>query len=365
MRRALHLAAKGRGRAEPNPLVGAVLVRHGKIVGEGYHRQFGGAHAEINAIVQAGEAARRATLHVTLEPCCHTGKTGPCTEALIAAGVTHVVAAMADPCEKVSGEGFRRLQDAGITVEVGLLEAEARELNAPYLKLLATGMPYVYAKWAMTLDGKIATATGESRWISGPPALRLVHELRGRMDAILVGIGTVLADDPLLTARPAGSRTPLRVILDSSARLPLTSQLVRTSGQAPVLVAATEKADTERLKLLRAAGCECLVFPEGPRGPDLDAMLHELGRRRLTNVLVEGGSHVLGSFLDAGQIDEVHAFVAGKLIGGATSPTPIAGSGFNLLSDAPQLRPLSITPVGHDYLIRASCPSSPSHQEQR
>src|SRR5436305_1406899 len=202
MRRALELAERGRGFVEPNPLVGAVVVRDGSVVGEGWHRRYGEAHAEVNALAQAGEAARGATLYVTLEPCCHVGKTPPCTDAVLAAGISRVVAAMADPFPKVAGGGIARLRAAGVAVAVGLGESEARRLNAPYLKLLATGRPYVHAKWAMTLDGKIATRTGDSRWISNEASRRVVHAMRGRMDAILVGIGTALVDDPSLTAPP-------------------------------------------------------------------------------------------------------------------------------------------------------------------
>src|SRR5919197_3355884 len=207
MSRALELAERGRGFVEPNPLVGAVVVRDGRVVGEGWHRRYGEAHAEVNALAAAGEAARGATLYVTLEPCCHHGKTPPCTDAVLRAGVRRVVAAMADPFPQVAGQGVAQLRAAGVEVEVGVCEREARELNAPYLTLLAEGRPYVHAKWAMSLDGKIATRGGDSRWISGPASREVVHRLRGRVDAILVGAGTVRADDPLLTARPLGPRT--------------------------------------------------------------------------------------------------------------------------------------------------------------
>src|SRR5438094_5754489 len=215
MRRALELAEKGRGAVEPNPLVGAVVVRNDTVAGEGWHQRYGGPHAEVHALAAAGEAARQATLYVTLEPCCHHGKTPPCTDAILRAGINRVVAAMTDPFPQVAGKGAALLRAAGVVVEFGAGEAEARRLNAPYLKLLATGRPYVHAKWAMTLDGKIATRTGDSKWISNEVSRWRVHELRGRMDAIVVGIGTALADNPRLTVRPPGPRTPLRIILDS------------------------------------------------------------------------------------------------------------------------------------------------------
>src|SRR5262249_21486717 len=229
MRRALALAERGPGYVEPNPLVGAVLARDGLIVGEGWHQRFGEAHAEVIALAAAGAAARGATLYITLEPCCHHGKTPPCTDAVIRAGVARVVAAMADPFSQVSGQGAARLRAAGVAVDVGAAEAEARRLNAPYLKLLATGRPYGHANWAMTRAGKIATRTGDARGISGEASRGRAQELRGRVDAIVVGIGPVLADDPLLTARPPGPRTAARVILDSQGRLPTTSQLARTA----------------------------------------------------------------------------------------------------------------------------------------
>src|SRR3954451_2333572 len=220
MRQALQLAERGRGVVEPNPLVGAVVVRGGVAVGEGWHQRFGGPHAEVHALAAAGDAARGATLYVTLEPCCHYGKTPPCTDAVLRAGIARVVAAMTDPFPQVAGQGVAILRAAGVDVETGTGEAEARRLNAPYLTLLGKGRPYVHAKWAMTLDGKIATAAGDSKWISGDASRRLVHDLRGRMDAIIVGAGTVRADDPLLTARPPEPRTPARIVLSTSGRLP-------------------------------------------------------------------------------------------------------------------------------------------------
>jgi len=320
MRRALELAERGRGAVEPNPLVGAVLVRDGIAVGEGWHQRFGEAHAEVHALAAAGERARGATLYVTLEPCCHHGKTPPCTDAVIAAGITRVVAAMIDPFPRVAGGGGRKLREAGVAVEFGVGEAEARRLNAPYLTLLTHGRPHVHAKWACTLDGKIATRAGESQWISNERSRAAVHQLRGRVDGVLVGIGTALADNPRLTARPAGPRLATRVVLDRRARLPLDSLLVTTAREVPVLVVTSADAPSERVELLREAGCEVLVA-------SLPELLAELGRRRWTNLLVEGGAEVLGSFLDGGLIDEAHVFVAPKLFGGADAPGPVAGTG--------------------------------------
>src|ERR1043165_4425203 len=240
MLRAIDLARRGQGHVEPNPMVGCVIVQGEEVVGEGWHKLFGSPHAEVHALNAAGERARGATMYVTLEPCCHQGKTPPCTDAIVAAGISRVVAAIEDSFPQVAGRGAAILREAGIAVEFGACAAEARRQNAPYLHLLRTGQPYVHAKWAMSLDGKIATRTGASRWISNKASQQRTHLLRGRMDAIIVGIGTALADDPLLTARPPGPRAPCRVVLDSRARLPLMSQLVRTAREVPTLVVATE-----------------------------------------------------------------------------------------------------------------------------
>ncbi len=324
MRRALAEAERGRGRVEPNPLVGSVVVRDGQAVGIGHHARFGGPHAEVEALTRAGENARRGTIYVTLEPCCHVGKTPPCTDAILQAGLVRVVAAMRDPFPKVAGGGLARLREAGMEVEAGLEEEAARRLNAPYLKRLATGVPHVTAKWAMTLDGKTATGSGDSRWISGERSRSLVHALRGRMDGILVGIGTALADDPQLTARPPGPRAPVRIVLDSAARLPLTSLLVQTARAVPVWVAVNERAEHGRIDALRDRGCDVLTFP-GTRAVPILPLLEELGRRGLTNLLVEGGGAVLGAFLDAGQVDAVDVYIAPIVEGGTHAFTPARG----------------------------------------
>ena len=351
MTRALQLAARGRGLVEPNPLVGCLIVRGAELVGEGWHRRFGGPHAEIEALTLAGSRARGGTAYVTLEPCCHFGKTPPCTQALVAAGVSRVVAAMADPFPAVAGQGAAALRQAGIAVDIGLLEADARWLNAPYLKLLSTGRPWVIAKWAMTLDGRIATHTGESRWISGPAARAIVHRLRGWVDAVIVGRGTALADDPQLTARPPGPRTPLRIVLDSQATLAGESQLVRTARETPVLVACSAEAPAAARQRLIDAGCEVFVCAGDTYAARFDALLAELGRRRLTNVLVEGGAEVLGSLLDAGAIDEVHAFIAPKLIGGQGAPSPIGGQGIAQLPSAATLVGMELRSVDGDVYV--------------
>lgn len=349
MRRALELAALGLGRVEPNPLVGCVIAQGAEIIGEGWHRQYGGPHAEVEALTVAGPRAAGATVYVTLEPCCHFGKTPPCTQALIAAGVRRVVAAMADPFAAVAGRGAEQLRTAGIDVELGLCEPEARSLNAPYLKLLSSGKPWVLAKWAMTLDGKLATRTGQSRWISGDESRRRAHELRGRVDAIIIGSGTAAADDPLLTARPPGPRQAVRVVVDSAARLSPESQLARTAREVPVIVAASRDASAANRHRLQSAGCEVLALSATRHGQRLDELLAELGRRRMTNVLVEGGSRLLGNLLDLGQIDEVHVFVAPRLFGGAESLTPIAGLGVESPASALALSDVRWCRLGDDF----------------
>ena len=337
MARALELAARGQGHVEPNPMVGCVIVTGEQIVGEGWHRRYGDPHAEREALAQAGAAATGATMYVTLEPCCHHGKTPPCTDAILQAAVRRVVVADRDPFPQVDGGGIGLLQAAGLDVETGLMADESRWLNAPYLKLVRYGRPWVIAKWAMTLDGKLAARSGDSRWISGELSRCRVHQLRARVDGIVVGAGTVRADDPSLTARPQGARTPVRIVLDSRAALSIGSQLVRTAREVPVLVAAGPQAPEENCRRLREAGCEVWIGQVDDPGPRLLELLDELGRRRMTNLLVEGGAQVLGSLFDAELIDEVHVFVAAKLIGGAAAPAPLAGRGLEQMGQAVRL----------------------------
>jgi diaminohydroxyphosphoribosylaminopyrimidine deaminase / 5-amino-6-(5-phosphoribosylamino)uracil reductase len=355
MRRALDEAIRGRGRAEPNPLVGSVVTRNGELVGVGYHEQFGGPHAEVMALQNAGPAAAGATLYVTLEPCCHYGKTPPCTQAILAAGISRVVVAMRDPFPQVSGRGLETLRAAGLDVETGCLANRARLLNAPYLKRLVTGLPFVTAKWAMTIDGKTAVRSGDSQWISSERSRSLVHELRGRMDAILVGIGTIEADDPLLTARPPGPRCPIRVILDSQAQVPLTSRLIQTARDVPVMVAVTDRASPTRRDRLIRLGCEIAAFPGSGRVP-IVPLLEELGRRGMTHLLVEGGARALGSFLDEGQVDAVDVFIAPIVEGGDHPHTAARGKGFVWMKDASRLKEVDVTQVDCDVRIRGTVP---------
>jgi diaminohydroxyphosphoribosylaminopyrimidine deaminase/5-amino-6-(5-phosphoribosylamino)uracil reductase len=352
MRRALELAAQGQGTVEPNPMAGCVIARGAEIIGEGWHRRFGGPHAEIEALKIAGARARGATMYVTLEPCCHFGKTPPCTRAILAAGITRVVAAMSDPFPQVAGEGLVELRAAGLEVDSGVLEDEARKLNAPYLKLVTTGRPWIIAKWAMTLDGKIATASGDSRWISSRESRNIVHQLRGRVDAIVVGRGTAAADDPMLTARPPGPRTALRVVIDTRTSLASDSQLVRTARETPVLVAVGAEAKPDDCRRLQDAGCAVFMCAGNTPQERLESLLDELGKRRMTNVLVEGGSRLLGSLFDARLIDEAHVFIAPKLAGGEGALSPIAGHGVEKIAAAAALEDVVFEPIGGDIYLR-------------
>jgi diaminohydroxyphosphoribosylaminopyrimidine deaminase/5-amino-6-(5-phosphoribosylamino)uracil reductase len=351
MARAVELASRGEGHVEPNPMVGCVIVRDGHIVGEGWHRQYGGPHAEIVALHEAGPSADGATLYVTLEPCCHHGKTPPCTEAVIAAGVARVVVAQQDPFPQVAGQGLRQLQEAGIQVRTGLLEAEAARLTAPYRKLLGVGRPWVLAKWAMTLDGKMATRQGESRWISNERSRAVVHRLRGRVDGILVGQRTAALDDPSLTARPPGSRVPLRIVLDSEARLSDECQLVASARETPVLVVVGQEAAGHACQRLRSAGCEVISAGGDTPAERIRSLLDELGSRCMTNLLVEGGGRVLGAFQDAGEIDEVHVFVAPKIFGGVDAVRPFAGDGVQRVADALRIEPLHVELLDSDVYL--------------
>jgi len=350
MRQALELARLGAGATSPNPMVGAVVVADGDIVGRGYHPRAGDPHAEVFALRDAGPRARGATLYVTLEPCAHRGRTPPCTEAVIEAGIRRVVVAMPDPDRQVSGRGLRRLVEAGIETRVGVAEDEARTLNEAYVKHRTAGLPFVTAKWAMTLDGRIATRSGDSRWISGEASRALAHEMRAASDAILVGIGTVLRDDPALTARvPAAARHPRRVVLDSTLRIPLDARVLARDG-TPVLVATTDRGRPDARRSLEAMGVEVL----GAGGPDgrvdLAVPLRELGRRDVLSLLVEGGGAVLGAFADGGLIDKVVAFVAPLMVGGP-APAPVGGAGVDTLAHAWRLTRTAVRRVAEDVVV--------------
>lgn len=359
MRRALLLAQRAQGRVSPNPAVGAVLVRDGVVVGEGHTMPPGGAHAEIVALRQAGERARGATLYVTLEPCAHYGRTPPCCDALVAAGIARAVIAVRDPFPEVNGRGIRCLRAAGVEVEIGLEVDAAVQINAGFFKRVRSGLPGVTAKFAVSLDGKIATHTGHSHWITGPDARREAHRLRDTHDAILVGIGTVLADNPRLTTRlpdnvtgAGGAHHPVRVVLDSRARCPLDSAMLDRSLPGRTLVLVGSDVPVERVRALSGAGAEVVPLPAHDGRLDPEGALRHLASRGINSVLVEGGSQVHGSLLDAGLVDRIVAFVAPVIIGGAGAPSPIGGLGASTMGDALRLSDIDVQQCGDDVMIR-------------
>ncbi len=349
MLRALALAK--RGKTSPNPMVGAIIVKDGKIVGEGYHRRAGEAHAEVVALRQAGEQARGAAIYVTLEPCCHYGKTPPCTQAIIESGVTKVVAAIVDPNPKVAGRGIALLKSAGIETQVGLLEDKALKLNEVFIKYVKTGMPYVTLKLAMSLDGKTATRTGESKWISCEASRQVVHRLRKRCDAIVIGIGTALADNPSLTAR-IGKTTayPTRVVVDSKARTPTDSNLFR-QPKGETVVAVTSEAPRENLRNLENVGACVITVDDACGKVNLKSLFEQLAELGLTNLLMEGGGQLAASALSAGVVDKILVFIAPLIVGGEEARTAVEGLGIASMADALRIDGIRVRNVGCDILI--------------
>jgi len=350
MRRAIALARKGVGKTSPNPAVGAVIVHDGAVVGEGWHRRAGTPHAEVHALHRAGELARGADVYVTLEPCSHFGRTPPCADALVAAGVARVYVGMVDPNPLVSGRGIERLRAAGIEVTSGVLQGECRRLNGPFIKHVTSGRPLVVLKSATTLDGKTATGCGDSRWVTGEASRRMVHRLRATMDAVMVGVGTLLADDPELTVRLVKGRSPLRIVVDSGLRTPVTARLLTGGGGGVVL--ATVCKDPAKIAALTAAGAEVLVCSSRDARVDLADLLLRLGSRGVQSILLEGGEILAGEMLRQGLIDRFLFFVAPKLVGGEGKGI-FAGDGVRLMRDAPSLRIERISRVGDDLLLEA------------
>ncbi len=356
MQRALALAQRATGRTSPNPMVGAVLVKEGHIIGEGYHRRAGEPHAEIEALRAAGARAHDATMYVTLEPCAHHGRTPPCTAALIAAGVAEVVYAVGDPNSRVNGKGHAQLEAAGITVRRGLCENEGRELNRPFFKHVTSGRPFVTAKFAMSLDGKIATRTGDSYWITGQAARRCGHELRNVSDAILIGAGTAISDDPQLTTRlnRPDDRHPLRIVADSRGRVPLSARLFAPDLAGKTVLATTAAADPSHCAKLAARGVDVWTLPADMAGHvSLAALLNEIGRREMLTLMVEGGSALLGAFFAQQLVDRVWAFVAPLIIGGGHAPGPVGEPGVEKLAQALRLGWIETEMLDGDLWIRA------------
>lgn len=364
MRRAIFLAKKGEGWVNPNPLVGAVIVKDGRIIGEGYHHKYGGLHAEREAFASLTESARGAEMYVTLEPCCHYGKQPPCTLAVIEHGISRVVVGSRDPNPKVAGKGVQMLRDHGITVEEDFLREECDALNAVFFHYITTGTPYVKMKYAMTADGKIATKTGASKWITGPEARETVHRWRSACMGIMVGIGTVLADDPLLNCRIPGGRDPVRIICDTSLRIPEDSQIVRTAGQYRTIVACglegktAEKAVRDKADRLRGAGIEVWSMPDSRGGVSLRNLMKRLGERNVDSVLLEGGGTLNESALKEGIVNEVNVFLAPKIFGGSAK-SPVEGTGVEQPAEALQMALDHVEKVGEDLLVRYRLPGTP------
>jgi diaminohydroxyphosphoribosylaminopyrimidine deaminase/5-amino-6-(5-phosphoribosylamino)uracil reductase len=355
--RAIELAERGRGKVSPNPLVGAVIALDGETLAEGAHNAFGGPHAEVEAIAAAGDAdLNGATLYVSLEPCCHDGKTPPCTDAIRSAGIGRVVVGSDDPSEHASGRGLGILRDDGIEVVVadGELAARARLLNQPFRKRARTGRPWVLFKSAMTLDGKVATASGDSKWISGEASRALAHRWRAECDAVAVGIGTALADDPMLTARVDGvHRQPQRILFDSEARLPLSSKLVRDARKVPLTVVVSRAAPRAATDGLTAHGADVIVATGENEQARVRSALDQLGKLGVASILLEGGPRLAGAFMDAGEVDEVRLFLAPLVLGGRGARDPLAGEGAETIADAVRALTLECERIGEDLLVSA------------
>ena len=363
MRRAIELAKKGSGHVNPNPLVGAVIVRDGEIIGEGYHECYGQLHAERNAIANAkkrGNSLEGSTIYVTLEPCCHYGKTPPCTEAIIGEKIARVVVGSDDPNPLVSGKGFQMLREKGIEVIPHFLKEECDAMNHVFFHYIRTGTPYVAMKYAMTMDGKIACYTGDSKWVTGEESRAHVQTLRNHYKGIMAGIGTVLADDPMLNCRIEGGRDPIRIIADSHLRIPMDSQLVRTAGQQPLIVACLPDADEEKAAQLQEKGVEVLRIPgvttaditeEQKEVISLPVLMKELGARKIDGILLEGGGQLNESALQAGIVDRIYCYIAPKIFGGAQAKTPVEGQGLTRAADAWQFNRIGMQEFGQDILL--------------
>jgi diaminohydroxyphosphoribosylaminopyrimidine deaminase/5-amino-6-(5-phosphoribosylamino)uracil reductase len=350
MKRVLHLAEAGRGKTSPNPVVGAVLVKRGKVVGEGYHAKIGEAHAEIIALRQAGERARGAVLYLNLEPCTHFGKTPPCVPEVMKAGLKRAVIGMEDPNPVVNGKGIEALRKSGLDVRVGVLREECRKLNEAFCKYILRKQPFVVLKVAATLDGKIATRNGISKWISGEASRRFVHRLRGQVDGVLVGIGTVLRDDPLLTARMKGGREPYRIVLDSRLKIPEDAKVFEHSPSEVILV-TTGSAPLEKIERLEKTGVQVLITDSKEGKVDLRTCLDKLGEMGLMNILVEGGSQINGSFLDEGLIDKFLLFLSPRCLGDPQAPGIFGGRGIFSLKEAVALKEIKTKRIGEDILV--------------
>lgn len=369
MREALALARSQMGKTSPDPMVGALVVKDDRIISTGYHAEQSTPHAEAFAIKKAGSKARGATLYLNLEPCCHYGYNPPCTDAIIKAGIKRVVAAMQDPNPLVNGKGFAQLKDAGIKVKVGVLEEEARELNEAFIKYITTNMPFVILKTAMSMDGKVATVTGDSIYITGLASRQYVHVLRVYVDAMMLGVNTVIIDDPKLTVRDIGGekiekRNPKKIILDTNAEIPLNSYVLKHEPEKTIVVAG-EGASKKKLDKIRRTGASVLRAATKGDGIDLRKLMAELGEDKITSIMIESGGTLASSALKEGIVDKVMFFIAPKIIGGKTAPTPVAGNGFKKLSQAINLKNPSVRMFGNDVLIEGYLTPNPSPIKER
>ncbi|RGY98112.1 bifunctional diaminohydroxyphosphoribosylaminopyrimidine deaminase/5-amino-6-(5-phosphoribosylamino)uracil reductase RibD [Clostridium sp. AM58-1XD] len=352
MKLALSLAQKGCGRVNPNPMVGAVIVKDGRIIGMGYHEKYGGPHAERQALASCSESPNGSVMYVTLEPCCHQGKTPPCTEAIIESGISRVVIGSSDPNPVVSGKGIPILRGHGIMVDEGVMKEECDRINEVFFHFIRHNTPYTAMKYAMTMDGKTAAVSGESKWITGEEARRHVHKDRNRYAAIMTGVGTVLADDPLLTCRIEGGRNPVRIICDTSLRTPLSAQVVTTISLARTIIFTCCTNQMLHMPYLEA-GCEIFTVPSKNGHVDLNACMKLLGEQKIDSVLLEGGSILNWSALESGIVNKVQAYIAPKLFGGQTAKTPVGGDGVQFPSQAFRLLPPSVTVLGNDILLES------------
>ena len=355
MRRALELARKGEGHTSPNPMVGCVVVKDGRIISEGYHEKYGEFHAERNALTRCTEDTAGADLYVTLEPCCHQGKTPPCTDIIIEKKIARVFVGSMDSNPLVAGKGVQILRDHGIYVETGILDAECRKLNEVFYHYIATKTPFVVMKYAMTLDGKFACATGVSKWVTGEIARTQVHRMRGRYRGIMVGIGTVLADDPMLNCRVEGGVDPVRIICDSNLHIPTESQIVKTASDIETIVACSQEAleserKQEKIRRLKEAGIQ-IIGTEGAHGVNLVELMKKLGGQNIDSILLEGGGTLNASALEDGIVNKVYAYIAGKLIGGMDARSPVEGMGIDRMADAITLQNVEIEKLGDDFCI--------------
>lgn len=351
MKRALELAELGRGKVAPNPMVGAVIVKAGKIIGEGYHKKYGDNHAEVNAFENATEDVSGATLYVTLEPCAHYGKTPPCAKRIVKEGIKKVVIGVLDPNPLVAGKGVNILKDAGIEVVVGVLEEECRKINEVFMKYIKTSRPFVLMKYAMSLDGKISTATGKSKWISCEKSRRDVHKLRNNLSAIMVGINTVIKDNPMLNCRIEGGNDPIRIIVDSNLRIPLDSKIVNTSNNISTIVATTHKADKDKIKLLEERNVEVIVAKEKDGRVDITSLIDKLGEKKIDSILLEGGSEINFSCLQEGIVDKVRIYIAPKILGGNNAKGAVGGRGVSEMIDSFNIENIDISTIGSDILV--------------